>query len=114
MTLRDHLAAAARTVPAALADLQGPPMPPYCDGAWDAFWELAAARAMTDAGPQPIAWQDIDAWQRVTRRRLTPLEVLCVRAADEALLAEVRARAESARAEPPRVDVAAGRTAGGA
>lgn len=95
MTLRDHLASVAATIPEAAEDLFGPPLPPYCDRAWELFWQLNATRAATSAGPQAIPYGEIDAFQRVTRQRLTPLEVLLVREADDALLHEMRHRVSS-------------------
>lgn len=84
-----------------LPDLLGPPMPPGTDVGWDVFIALHQTRGATMGTLLPITYTEMDAYQRLTQRRLTPLDVALVREADRAMLDEVVARQPAADEPPP-------------
>lgn len=65
------------------------------------WWrELDQGRTRSEWGAQPLTHHDIDAWQRLTGRRLTAWELAAVRRID---IATLNAYAEARRAaEPPK------------
>lgn len=92
MTARDQWYAAALTDVRALGELEGPPMPPMAERAYEVFFELSESRGATMAGPMALSFTEIDAYQRATRQRLTPLDIALLKEADRAFLAEMRDR----------------------
>lgn len=85
-----------------LPDLLGPPLPPGTESAWDMFWALHETRGTTMTGLAPISYAEMAAYQRLTQRRMTPLEVALVREADRALAAEIRERHPDPEPTPPK------------
>lgn len=86
MPLRRHLERAlkqGRSPP----ELVGPELPGELAWLWAAFDELCAGRQAGFNGPQPLAWSDLAAWQRLTRTPLAPADVRLLRALDLAYLA---------------------------
>lgn len=63
---------------------------------WNAFVALSRTRTMTEAGPNPISFTEIDAWCRLTRTPLEPHHVEVIAAMDAVWLEEVRAYQERA------------------
>ena len=45
-------------------------LPPEFFFVWQNFQRLHAQRAVTEAGPQPISWSDLNAYQEVQGERL--------------------------------------------
>jgi len=56
---------------------------------WLWFLELHRARTGNGFGPNPIGYVEIDAWQRVTGRKLSPWEVDMMFALDGAFMASI-------------------------
>lgn len=54
---------------------------------WNAFAALSATRSHHMAGPNPIAYAEIEAWSRLTRTPLEPHHVEVLRELDETWLA---------------------------
>jgi hypothetical protein len=50
------------------------------------YGELSGARSGNGFGPNPIAYAEIYAWARLTRRELLPLEIALLRAIDTSFL----------------------------
>jgi hypothetical protein len=63
---------------------------------WSAFIELDGTRGFGEAGPQPIAFAEIEAWCRLKRTPLEPHHVDALRAMDAAMIAHVAAEARKA------------------
>jgi hypothetical protein len=76
----------------ALADLLGPPFPPGTEDAWDTFLQLHGRRSSGAHTVNPITPEAIVAHCTLTDTLLTPCEVACVYAADDALLEVVGER----------------------
>lgn len=70
----------------ALTDLLGPPFPPGTEDAWDVFLQLHGRRSSGAHAVNPIAPDALLAHCRLTDTMLTPCEVACVYAADDAFL----------------------------
>lgn len=90
-TKREHLEAVAQQLgrlPDALAN--APSLPAGGEFVWSVFNELHPCRSLGMAGPQPISFVELDAWQRVTGIRLRPFELQAIRAIDFAFLESVR------------------------
>jgi len=87
LTYRQHCEAAAFLSPRARQELHGPALPAACAYVWTWFCELHAARGYHQAGPNPISYAELDAWARLTGRRLTPWEVAALRTLDQAWMA---------------------------
>lgn len=83
-----------------LPDLLGPPMPPGTESGWEMFWALHETRGMAMTGLLPITYAEMDAYQRLTQRRITPLEAALIREADRAIAAEIRDRQPQDQAAP--------------
>lgn len=65
----------------------GPPCPPLAARAWEVFGQLHGTRSIGMGGVGPITFGEMDAFQRLTRQRLTPLDVALIREADSVFLA---------------------------
>jgi hypothetical protein len=88
--VRAHLKAAARRgQAAAIAALEGPPIPEALAYLYDWILELDAARGWdvtaTGAIARALSYQDIDAWARLTDRQPEPHEVRALIRLDQVL-----------------------------
>lgn len=90
--MREHLVAAARVVPQALADLQGPPFPDGTDFAYRVFLALHTVRAHGPSGAFPIAYHELWAYTMLTGDEVTPQDVRLIRIADDVFLEEMATR----------------------
>jgi len=88
--LREHLEAAARQG-GPRDGLDGPELPELFADLWVGFTELDRARGQSGFGPEPLAYSDIEAWARLTDRRLSPQDVALIVELDR-LGFEVRAK----------------------
>jgi len=79
--LQDQLAEA---VAAQVEGRRRGPLPEAGRALWDAFCELAEARAYDGGDPQPIGFAEIEAWARLMRWPLEPAHVRILRAMDRA------------------------------
>jgi hypothetical protein len=68
----------------AQAALAGPELPEACADVWTWFLELNAARGAGAFGPVPLAYGELDAWARLTGRRLARHEVRWLKTIDAA------------------------------
>jgi len=50
-------------------------MPPELEHVWDWFLTLNSARGRSESGPNPISYQDVQAWCDVTDMLVRPQEV---------------------------------------
>lgn len=86
--------------------LRLPPIPAAFQHIWDWFCELSAARSGNGAGPNPIAWTEIEAWARLTGRLISPRDVQAIAALDQAYFTELseqeRRRDAARRAQAAR------------
>lgn len=86
-TLRANLQQAERSTGKKLID---EPEIAHCGAhLWEWFWELNAARAQGFSGPNPIGYQDIQAWAALTGTTPHPWETRALKAMDRAFLAAV-------------------------
>lgn len=76
-------------------DLTPPDVPAEATHLWRWFMDLNAGR---QAGDVPLSWEALDAWARLTGRRLTSWEVDALRRIDTAWL---KAAAEERRRRQP-------------
>lgn len=75
-SLRQHYEAAARQGnPEAGRQLEGPELPYLHAELWGWFLELDRARGQ---GPAALAYESIEAWARLTGRRLSPDDVALI------------------------------------
>jgi hypothetical protein len=58
---------------------------------WHSFLELHQARGGNGFGPNALSFSEIEAWQRLTGRCLTPWELNVMLALDRAYLASIPA-----------------------
>lgn len=63
---------------------------------WEAFLELDGTRTYHAAGPNPIAFAEIDAWARLMGYPLARHHVATIRAMDSAMLGHVAEKARKA------------------
>lgn len=74
--VRVHLeGAAARGLASAIKALEGPECPDALEYLWSWFQELERVRTFGAHGPDPITYQQIEAWARLMNRRPTPDDV---------------------------------------
>lgn len=72
----------ARHSPAARAKLEPLPLPPMFAHLWLYFLELSRCRSYNGPTPNPISHADLEAWLRLTGRRLSRYELEILRAID--------------------------------
>lgn len=82
-TLRAHLEQVAKSLGRVPADLIGPPFPDRYGHLWECFLDLHSGRSYSGSGPNPLSWQDILAWSRLTRAGLREWEVRVIKALDQ-------------------------------
>lgn len=82
-------------------DKPAPDIPPAGQLLWEWFWELDAARGGNGFALNPIDFQTIAAWARLTGIAPTPRDVLMLRRMDDARRAVLHERDEKAKAPPP-------------
>jgi hypothetical protein len=68
------------------ADLARPEFPRALGYLWDAYLRLRRRKGGGFAGPEPISWQDIDAFVRRSGLRLAPWEISLLEALDDIYL----------------------------
>jgi hypothetical protein len=85
-TLREHLEAVEQATGQRPPELDPPPLPPECSSAWLVFGELHGRRGGNGFGPSPLDERRLLDWQALHRVELTPFEVACVFALDDAWL----------------------------
>jgi hypothetical protein len=59
-----------------------PPLPSALEYLWNWFQELASGRSGNGFGPDPLSWQEVLSWARLTGRRVSPAEVLVLKQLD--------------------------------
>lgn len=55
--------------------MDGPPIPEAAGYLWAWWRDLHGRRRYGASGPEPVAWADVEAWSRLTCRRLVPWEI---------------------------------------
>jgi hypothetical protein len=99
---RDHWEAAARRgSAAALARLEGPPIPESVEYLWGWLMELHGRSGAHMSGINPLSYSTVAEWARLTRTDVDTLEVRALMQLDAALLA----RTEDVEEEAPPADV---------
>lgn len=81
-----------------------PEVPDHASHVWEWFWELSAARGMSETGALPIGYADIRAWMDCTGTRVIPPEIDMLTAMDRAYrsalsqeLSDIRERQQATR-----------------
>ncbi|MFB1482273.1 hypothetical protein [Corallococcus sp. RDP092CA] len=69
--------------------LDAPPLPDALAHVWGWFAELSNARGASAFTLNPISFQDMAAWGRLSGNRPSPFEVQLLRRLDEVFLVEV-------------------------
>jgi hypothetical protein len=93
-TLREHLMSYARqTGKAHPKILAAATLPKGCEQLWADFVHLHQRRGSAGFGPSLITDVQIDAWQRVNRRRLSHWQIRAIFRADDAYIASVAPKA---------------------
>jgi hypothetical protein len=64
----------------------GPKIPFFLEHVWQWFWEINKGRTVGMSGPNPLTWQDLYCWQRVTNKEVRPIEFDFLREMDSAYL----------------------------
>lgn len=85
--MRDHLAAVARATGKRPAELDLPPLPATLVPLWAIYLQLDAGRGSGGFGAAAIGWQDIAAWQGITRQPLSGWEAETLIRTDSAVRA---------------------------
>lgn len=89
--LRDHLEAVWRATGNKPAELDVPPLPPSLAPLWQVYLQLDAGRNDGGFGAAAVGWQDLAAWQRITRQPLTGWEAEALIRTDRAVRAILNA-----------------------
>lgn len=72
----------------------GPPIPWPGKRIWSIFLALNAARGSNGWGPNPITFQEIEAWSRLNREPVRPWELSILAAMDAAYMESANQRAD--------------------
>ncbi len=83
VSLRAHLEQLEAQTGETPEGLDGPELPEALAHVWLWFTELSNARQSGFSGVQPISFQDIDAWKRLTGAQPSPDEVALLRQLDD-------------------------------
>lgn len=86
VSVGEKLAHIERTTGRRPAALDGPPVPFQLAHLLEWFGELNAGRTDIRVGANPLTWEGMDAWARLTGRDLRPWEVGLLRALDRTYL----------------------------
>jgi len=86
----DHLASFYRQTGRLLAQPPSPDLPLLLEYIWANFGELTARRGAGMAGPNPLTYQEVQAWARLTQRHPSPDEVRLLMRLDDRMLAAFR------------------------
>ena len=86
VSLAEKLAHVEATTGKRPSGLDGPVVPCQLSHLLDWFAELNAGRTGNGFGANPITWEGLDAWARLTGRDLRPWEVGLLRALDRTYL----------------------------
>lgn len=76
-------------------ELFGPAMPPEFRYLWSAFGRLSGRRRLSDVGALPIAWDEIDAFSRLTGAAFVPWEIEVIEMLDRLFLESLRSPSPS-------------------
>ena len=98
-TLREHLQAVERSTKRRPPELDVPALPQACAGVWQIFLELHSRRAQGGFGPAALDEARLLNWQQLHAARLSPWEIECIFALDNAWLAST-AEANSPAKKP--------------
>lgn len=82
------------------AELAMPPFPEALAYLWRTYLRLRRRMAGGFAGPNPIGWQDIDAFIRRSGLRLTPWEIEAIERIDDLFVYRDEARSASTATRP--------------
>ncbi len=63
-------------------ELDVPPLPVQLAHVWHWFLELSLGRTGSGFGLNALTWADMDAWARLTQRRMTREDITCLKALD--------------------------------
>jgi len=80
------------------AGLRVPEIPAALEHLWGWFCEISAARSGNGGGPNPIAFTEIEAWARLTGRRIRPRDVEAIMLLDGAFFAHLGEQDQKRRA----------------
>lgn len=64
---------------------------------WDWFWELSSTRRYNQNGPDPIRYEDIEVWARMTGTILLMEEIDIIRQMDRAFMSALGEERENNR-----------------
>lgn len=70
--------------------LDGPEIPPQLAHVYGWFVEISQGRTGNGFGPNPLTWEGIDAWQRLTETVVRPWEVALIKRLDGVYLASLK------------------------
>lgn len=85
-TLREHLEQVERQTGRRPKDLDGPDFPNLMSHLWTAFLDLNNSRSMGQYSANPISYQEIEAYCRLSAVPLTPRDVDAIKAIDQKYL----------------------------
>ncbi len=86
MTLREHLTSVYQQTGVLPPELDEPEIPTSLAYLWQWFQELSFSRSSHGYGHNPLSYGDMDAWARLTGRRLDPWEVQALKDVDVVFL----------------------------
>lgn len=61
-------------------------IPFYIAHIWEWFWQINKGRTYHMSGPNPITWQDIEAWSNLLSTQIQPIEVEILKEIDSVYL----------------------------
>lgn len=74
----------------ALEQLELEPEIPYCvRHVWGWFWELHSSRTSSMNGPEPLSYQEINAWDSLKKVELRPIELDIIKQLDTVFMGHV-------------------------
>lgn len=83
VSLRDHYEQLARTTGQIVPELEPPvDLPFVVEHVWEYWSQLHSGRSNNGFGPNPLGWQEIQAWATLTGTRLRSWEITALKRLD--------------------------------
>lgn len=88
VSLRSHLEQEEKVTGVTPQELLMPEFPDVASHVWSYFLSIHQGRSYGISGPNPVSYQDIEAWSRLTGWTLTPWELSAVKKLDAVFLSK--------------------------
>lgn len=83
VTERQHLEQVEKQTGRRPKALNGPEFPSGLEYIWSSFFEASKGRSSGFSGPNPLSYQELESWMRLTQTPLTPRDISVIKRLDQ-------------------------------